>query len=147
MLDAPSSEAPAGSSPTGVQQSGPASDKAAQCSVIYDGDCAVCQSFYAWADARDPDGKLSFTTVQALGLAEALPAIDMRRASAAMAFHRPDGSVVYGARAVFLTLGQMPGAWGFVGRVVAWPLLSAVVSPMYVLFARYRHRLGWLVRR
>jgi len=117
----------------------------AKCAVVYDGQCAVCQTFYGWASSKDSQGRLGFTPVQAEGLAGAAPQVDRARAMQALAFVRPDGTVVYGARAMFLTMGRLAGLWGLIGRVMAWPPLSLLAEPAYRLLARHRHRFAGLV--
>lgn len=117
------------------------------CGVVYDGECAVCQTFYGWASKKDSQGRLSFTASQSEGLAGVAPQVDRARAANALAFVRPDGSVVYGARAMFLVMGQFTGLAGVFGRIMAWPPLSLLVEPGYRLFARHRHRFAGLVSR
>ncbi len=117
-------------------------DRQACCTVVYDGECAVCQTFYAWTAARDSRGQVQFTAAQAPELMKTAPGVDRERSSRAMAFVRPDGKVVYGVRAVFLTLGQLHGAWGVLGRVMSCPALSLVCGPAYWVFARHRHGLA-----
>jgi predicted DCC family thiol-disulfide oxidoreductase YuxK len=119
----------------------------AQCGVVYDGECAVCQTFYGWTSKKDSQGRLGFAAVQSEGLASAAPQVDRVRATNALAFVRPDGKVVYGARAMFLTMARLPGAWGVFGRVMAWPPLSLLAEPGYRLFARHRHRFAGLVAK
>ena len=110
------------------------------CAVVYDGECAVCQAFYGWATEKDSLGHLKFEASQSATLQAVAPGVSADRAKNALAFVRPDGQVVYGARAMFLTMGRLPGAWGLLGSTMSLPVLSLFCEPAYRLFARHRHR-------
>jgi predicted DCC family thiol-disulfide oxidoreductase YuxK len=120
--------------------------QAPSCTVVYDGECAICQAFYGWATEKDSHGGLRFEASQSEALPAVAPAVSAARAKDALAFVRSDGQVVYGARAMFLTIGRLPGAWGLLGRVMSSRALSLLCEPAYRLFARHRHRFAGLVR-
>ncbi len=113
--------------------------------VIYDGECGICNETRAWAEARDVAEQLVFVPFQTADLDSLSPGLTRHMTSRMAYFVRPDGARFGGARAVFETLKRLPGVWGVLGWLGANPVISTLVEPFYRLFAANRHRVSaWL---
>lgn len=113
--------------------------------VIYDGACGVCQALREWAERRDQHRRLTFIPYQAPDLERLVPGLTREVASQALYFVREDGWRFRGARAAFEVMKRWPGAWGWLGRLLALPPFHWLAEPFYRLFARHRGRVSrWL---
>ena len=115
--------------------------------VVYDADCAVCRAFRRWAKSRDRHSQLAFVPNDDPELEEMGRGVDPSRAVRSIAVVMPNGKVVWGARAIFETVGALPGMWGSMGSVLALPPLYWLAEPFYRLFARNRGRFARFVRQ
>jgi predicted DCC family thiol-disulfide oxidoreductase YuxK len=106
--------------------------------LVFDGDCGFCTWSADWIHRRLPAGVV-VAPWQRLDLA----AHGLTEADVATAAYwiDVDGGLHRGAAGVAGALGAVPGAWGRVGRLLARPPLSWLATGVYVLVARYRHRL------
>ena len=75
---------------------------------------------------------------QTADLARIAPGLTVEQAGQTLHLLQPDGRQFVGARAAFETLRRLPGLWGLVGSMGAWPPLSLAAEPFYRLFSRYR---------
>ena len=116
-----------------------------QATVIYDGDCGICTAFKLDAERRDKENRLYFVAFQAHDLDQVAPDITREMASRAVYLVRADGRRFQGARAFFEAMRRLPGPWGWVGAVGAFPLLSLVAEPFYRLVAHNRAALSRLL--
>jgi predicted DCC family thiol-disulfide oxidoreductase YuxK len=106
--------------------------------VIFDGDCGICQALRRRVQALDTGGNLRFVPYQTGDLQAAAPGLTRELASRSLIFVRDDGRRFQGARAAFETLRQLPGLWGVIGSIAAFPPLSLLAGPFYRLIARNR---------
>jgi predicted DCC family thiol-disulfide oxidoreductase YuxK len=113
--------------------------------VIFDGDCGVCQALRARAARLDCAGRLHFVPNQAADLETLAPGLTRAEASRALYAVAPDGRRWRGARAFFVTMRHLPGVWRWIGAVGALPPLSLLAEPCYQLIAHHRARVSrWL---
>jgi predicted DCC family thiol-disulfide oxidoreductase YuxK len=112
--------------------------------VIFDGDCGVCTALKNWAEGFDADGRLEFVAFQTADLDSISLGLTAEMTSQALYFVQQDGKRFGGARALFETMRRLPGVWGIMGSIWAFPPLSLLAEPFYRLFARYR---GYVSRR
>jgi len=113
--------------------------------VVFDGECGLCQAARRWAEERDRQGHLRFVPYQDADLARLAPGLTPALAARSLYVIATDGQRYRGARAVFVTLRSLPGAWGLLGYVGALPPVSLLAEPVYRLVARHRTRLSrWL---
>lgn len=106
--------------------------------VVFDGECGLCRAARQWAEERDRRGRLRFVPYQDADLARLAPGLTPAQAARSLYAIAPDGQRYRGARAVFMTLRSLPGAWGLLGTVWALPPLSLLAEPFYRLVARHR---------
>lgn len=113
--------------------------------VIYDGDCGICNWLRMWAERRDSAGRLHFVPNQTADLDALAPGLTREQASAAAYAVFPDGQRLRGARAIFATLRRVPGLWRWIGIVGALPPLVWLAEPVYRVIAHHRARVSvWL---
>jgi predicted DCC family thiol-disulfide oxidoreductase YuxK len=106
----------------------------------FDGDCGFCTRSAEWVRTRLPAGSgVAVEPWQRLDL-DALGLSREDVASAAWWIDR-DGTKRRGHLAIAAALRAIGGAWGVVGRVLTWPVLSQLAALAYRLTARYRYRL------
>lgn len=111
--------------------------------VLFDGVCGLCDRTVQWLLDRDPQGRLSFATLQgetAAALRARHP--DIPEALETVVFVEQIGGVerVYlRSRAVFAMLAVLGGPW----RVVSWGavLPAALTDLLYAVVARTRYRI------
>jgi predicted DCC family thiol-disulfide oxidoreductase YuxK len=106
--------------------------------VVFDGDCGICQALRRKVQTLDTRGKLRFVPYQAGDLATTVPGLTREAASRSLIVVRDDGRHFRGARAAFETLRRLPGTWGAIGMIAALPPLSLLAEPFYRLIARNR---------
>ena len=113
--------------------------------VVFDGECGICNETRIWLEARDRGTRLQFVPYQTTDL-DALSAGLTSDEASRMAFYvYPNGRRVGGARAIYLALKALPGAWRVVGTIGAFHPISWLSEPFYRLVAANRSRIsGWL---
>lgn len=114
--------------------------------VIFDGECRVCQALKAWAEKREAEGKLQFVAYQNVDFDPLAPGLTREMASGSLYLVDGGGRVYSGARAVFEIAKHLPGVWGVLGRILSLPGISLLAEPFYKLFARHRHQISQRLR-
>lgn len=105
--------------------------------LIYDGDCAFCQSSVNLLKRIGPNTEIvawQLTDLAELGLTEA-------RAAGAVQWVRVDGTVRSGHEAVAEALISAGGIWRGIGRLLLRPGVSWLAARLYRLIADNRRRL------
>lgn len=105
--------------------------------LIYDGDCAFCQSCVNLLRRIGPDAEIvawQLTDLPALGVSE-------RQAADAVQWVGVDGVARSGHEAVAGALISAEGVWKVIGRMLLLPGFSWLAARAYRLIAGNRHRL------
>jgi predicted DCC family thiol-disulfide oxidoreductase YuxK len=110
--------------------------------LIYDGDCGICNESVRWARAHlRPGEHVRFVASQEISDLSSYGLTGDDVAAAAW-WVDPHGSVHGGHRAAAKTLERCNGIWPLVGRaLVAWPL-SIASAALYRWVADNRHRIS-----
>ena len=106
--------------------------------LIYDGDCAFCQRCVDLGERLPaPVRSVPFQALDPAGYG-----LTTAQVRAAAWWIGTDGSKRRGHRAVAAVLGAQPGRiWRSVGWLIDHPPLCWLAAGVYVLVARFRHRL------
>jgi len=113
--------------------------------IVFDGDCGVCQALAQALADRDTARRLRFSAYQRTDLDTLSPGLTREMTAQAVYAVAPDGTRWHGARAVFEGLRRLPGGWGWMGRLGALTPISWLAEPFYRLVARHRTRISrWL---
>ena len=114
--------------------------------VIFDGECTVCNAFRRATQSRSPAGTFEFIAYQTADLDSLCPGLTQEMAEKVMYVIRPDGKRLSGARSFFEVLRYTSGFWGLFGKVWAWPPLSLVAEPFYRLGSKNRPIIARILR-
>lgn len=109
--------------------------------VIFDGDCGICTAVAEWLMSQDRDRRLIVKPYQFVDLPTIHPELNKTTASKAVQFVVGDKRHA-GARAMFEALRRLPGIWGVIGAVWAFPPLALLAEPFYRAFAANRTRIS-----
>ena len=110
--------------------------------VIFDGDCSFCTTSASWIARRlhRTDGPDAYLLPRQQADLAVLGTTD-ERASREVLWVGTDGAVQGGAEAVAQWLRFRGGPYGWVGRILQAPGVSALAARLYRLVAAHRHRL------
>ena len=111
----------------------------AELNLIYDSKCGVCQWEVDFLRARDADGRLTYTDLEAAGFEEGVARngyLDYETALASFHAVTADGELLSGMP-VFQAAYSAVGL-GWVWRVYDNPLAAKLLDLGYAIFARYR---------
>ena len=97
--------------------------------VFYDGECALCSRFIAWALARDRDARLIAEPAQSPLARERLGEA-FARALDELHVWAPDRGVLVGVEAVAAVLMRLP-AWRGVGAVLGTSAIRPLAATAY----------------
>ncbi|NDJ77465.1 MAG: DUF393 domain-containing protein [Chloroflexi bacterium] len=106
--------------------------------VIFDGDCGICQASRRQAKRRDRHGRLHFVAYQTADLDSIAPGLTREETSRALYLVHPDGRRWRGARAFFGAMRALPGVWGSIGAIGTLPPVFVLAEPFYRLVAHNR---------
>jgi predicted DCC family thiol-disulfide oxidoreductase YuxK len=113
--------------------------------VLYDGECPFCRIEARWLRALGRGGKLALEDIAAPGFDASQYGRTMDELMGSLHGVHPDGRLTLGVetfRQAYRAVGL-----GWVLAPTRWPLLRQITDAMYVLFARYRVRMGRLFGR
>ncbi|MGK2932088.1 MAG: thiol-disulfide oxidoreductase DCC family protein [Solirubrobacterales bacterium] len=105
--------------------------------LIYDGDCAFCQSSVDLLKRIGPGADIvawQLTDLNELGVTEA-------QAASAIQWVTAGAGIRTGHEAAAAALVSAGGIWGFAGRFMLLPGISWIAAKSYRLVAENRHRL------
>ncbi|MEX2284886.1 MAG: DUF393 domain-containing protein [Gemmatimonadota bacterium] len=109
--------------------------------VVYDGDCRVCQRSMNLLRKWDRNGTLALVPAQTPGVTARFPWIPSRAFAESVQVIGPDGQTWQGAAAIEQLVRVLPR-----GRWISWifkiPLVRVVAEHFYRWFARNRYKLG-----
>ena len=110
--------------------------------VIYDGECGLCNALRQWVETRDTANHVHFEPNQTADLNTIAPRLTRAMVHHAVVTVRSDGEHWRGARAIFETLRHLPGLWHAIGSIGAVPVISGLAEPFYQIVAHHRARLS-----
>lgn len=113
----------------------------APCTVVYDGDCAVCTRLAGVLQRLDTRGTFELLTSQAPGVRARFPWIPAEAYRESLQVVEEGGRTWQGAAAIERILDLLPrGRW--VSWIFSLPFARPVAERFYRWFARNRYRLG-----
>ena len=111
--------------------------------IIYDGNCKICQRSADFSGKKIGDSKLDFLPLQDLDNSQAflsgLKADDLLQS---LHLISENGEESKGAKAVFEILSDYPGFLGIIGRFINREPFIKIAEPAYRVFARYRYKIS-----
>jgi predicted DCC family thiol-disulfide oxidoreductase YuxK len=114
-----------------------------QLQVWFDGGCALCQRSRSWCETEDDNQRLRFVDYRHVTEGE-LP-VSRHRLEAAMWVRTNEGELFAGFDGWLRILSELP-RWRWLARVCGVPPLRWLGPPVYLLVARWRHRLPLIAR-
>ena len=115
--------------------------------LIYDGDCPVCQHAAAWVVAHTDPRAVTVLPCQHPDRARRFPQVSEVECLAAVQLAAPDGAVYAGPDALAVTL-RLTRSYAWLGRLLQLPGIRRAARPVYRAVSRNRRRLprcvgGW----
>ncbi len=111
--------------------------------IIYDGDCGICQWSAEWLRRHDKAHRLHIVPFQTIDPAAIAPGLTRAECAQALQCITADGRRFRAARAVFEALRVLPPPWQWLGTLCA--PFSPLFEPIYQIIARSRYRLSRLL--
>lgn len=122
---------------TGIAPRVPEGAPGARPVILFDGVCDLCHSSVAWIRARDRARAFEFLPFQSPEVGRRWPALDPAALARSMHVVAPDGRVRAGIDAAPWIFARLPG-WGWLGALLALPLVRAFARPLYGFVAARR---------
>ena len=114
----------------------------AQGTILYDGQCGICQAFIGFLMKKDDSHKFRGIPYQMAKLNKISPGLTVKMARKTIYFVDTEGRRFGGAKGVFEMLKRLPGLWGVFGSVMSFAPLSILSEPFYQIFASNRHHIS-----
>ncbi len=111
--------------------------------LFYDSHCPLCVAEMCQLKACDSAGRLAFADLHAPDFIQRYPHIDKLKACRIMHGQLDSGELLLGLDVTCL-------AWSLAGRhewlaLLRWPIVKPIADAVYLLFARYRYPISWLL--
>ena len=113
--------------------------------VLFDSECAVCNAFRLWVEARDSEQMVTFVGNHATEALSLLPRITEHARTRTLHFINAEGKHREGAHAVISTIALTGGWIGCSAKLLANSPNHVLLEPCYRLFARHRGRFARFV--
>jgi predicted DCC family thiol-disulfide oxidoreductase YuxK len=113
--------------------------------LLYDGECPFCRVEAHWLSRLDRHGRVALEDIAAPDFDPARYGATLPELMGALHGVLPDGRKVTGVAAFREAYRAMGLGW--VVAPTGWPVLRQLFDLLYVVFARYRVRLGGLFGR
>jgi len=113
-----------------------------QFTLLYDGECPICQKEVAWLSRFNKQGKLGFKDITDTDFDPALHNKTFAQLMAEIHGVYPNGAIVKGMP-VFREAYRAVGL-GWLLAPTGWPILKQLFDGLYLVFAKYRLSLGGL---
>ena len=118
----------------------------AQATLFYDADCGFCQGSVEWLLAKAGPGVFDPVAYQDGHALREFPMVDPSLADKGIQVLGPDGLLRSRAKATGYCLTLVPG-WGWLGRLILFPLFYPFAVLGYAVVARNRHHISrWMGR-
>jgi predicted DCC family thiol-disulfide oxidoreductase YuxK len=105
--------------------------------LLYDGQCPVCNLEMDNLKARNAEGLLKFVDISQPQFDPTPYGATLAQMNGLIHAQRPDGSLVVGVEVFRLAYGAV--GLGHITAPTAWPLFKPAVDAAYAVFARNRH--------
>lgn len=111
--------------------------------IFYDSRCPLCRAEMQQLQAYDKNASLRFADIHAHDFSQRYPHIDPQRANRILHGQLDNGEVLLGLDVTWR-------AWSLVGKhkwlaLLRWPIIRYVADGAYLLFARYRYGISFLL--
>ena len=111
--------------------------------IFYDGQCPLCMTEINQLKKLNHKSKLAFVNLHDEDFIQHYPHIDLVHAKRIIHGETDDGIILLG-------LDVTCTAWALVKKhrwlkLLRWPLVRNIADLVYLLFARYRHRISKLI--
>jgi predicted DCC family thiol-disulfide oxidoreductase YuxK len=111
--------------------------------LFYDSQCPLCLTEMRQLKTLDGAGHLAFADLHAPDFIERFPYIDRQKACRILHGQLDTGELLLGLDVTCL-------AWSLAGRhkwlaLLRWPIIKPIADAAYLLFARYRYSISWLL--
>ena len=108
-------------------------------SLLYDGDCPLCNREIEVLRRRDKRGAIAMIDISAPGFDASVYGLDQQTVMARIHGVLPDGTVIEGMEVFRRTYAAVGLGWLLAPS--RWPIIGRLFDWAYTLFARYRLRL------
>ena len=111
--------------------------------IFYDGQCPLCMAEMRQLKHHDRQGNILFVNLHSENLIEEYPHIDPVKANQILHGQLDSGELLLG-------LDVTCKAWQLVGKhtwlkILRWPVVRILSDAIYLLFARYRNKISYIV--
>ena len=114
-----------------------------QLTIFYDSQCSLCLAEMQQLKAYDHAGRLNFVNLNTDNFSQYYPHIDPNHANRILHGQLETGEISLGLDVTYR-------AWSFVGKhkwlaLLRWPIIRHLADGVYLLFARYRYSISYLL--
>ncbi len=113
--------------------------------LIYDGECGLCQKAARWVNFQARPGEIETLPCQSEERKQRFPNMDEAKCLEAMQLVLSNGDVYSGEQALPPLFKRMRG-WRWMAGVFSLPLVNRVSPPLYRAIANHRHNLSGLFK-
>ena len=114
-----------------------------QLTIFYDGQCPLCLAEMQQLQAHNDSGQLGFVDLNSKEFNQEYPHIDRTYANRILHGQLETGEILLGLDVTYR-------AWSMVGKhkwlaLLRWPVIRHLADGVYLLFARYRYGVSYLL--
>jgi len=114
-----------------------------QLTIFYDSQCPLCLAEMQQLKAYDNAGRLNFVNLNTDDFSQYYPHIDQNHANRILHGQLETGEILLGLDVTYR-------AWSLVGKhkwlaLLRWPIIRHLADGVYLLFARYRYGISYLL--
>jgi predicted DCC family thiol-disulfide oxidoreductase YuxK len=114
-----------------------------QLTIFYDSQCPLCLAEMQQLKGYDDLGRLNFVNLNTDNFSQRYPHIDPVRANRILHGQLETGEILLGLDVTYR-------AWSLVGKhkwlaLLRWPIIRHLADGFYLLFARYRYGISYLL--
>jgi len=114
-----------------------------QLTIFYDSQCPLCLAEMQQLKAYDHAGRLNFVNLNTDNFSQHYPHIDQNHANRILHGQLETGEILLGLDVTYR-------AWSLVGKhkwlaLLRWPIIRHLADGVYLLFARYRYSISYLL--
>ena len=114
-----------------------------QLTIFYDSQCPLCLAEMQQLKDYDDLGRLNFVNLNTVDFSQRYPHIDPDHANRILHGQLETGEILLGLDVTYR-------AWSLVGKhkwlaLLRWPIIRRLADGLYLLFARYRYGISYLL--